>query len=55
VCRSHPIIDMFGSFPGSLGQRTTQDYRCEGADAIMESDAASLAVSAVRGSDPPLV
>jgi hypothetical protein len=31
-------IDMFGSFPGSLGLGQPQDYRSEGADAIMESD-----------------
>src|SRR6516164_11277206 len=28
---------MFGSFPGSLGRTTNQVYRCEGADAVMES------------------
>ncbi|HMD98256.1 MAG TPA: hypothetical protein VKM93_13125, partial [Terriglobia bacterium] len=36
-CKSHPIINMFGSFPGSLGRDHYQAYRLEGADAIMES------------------
>jgi hypothetical protein len=44
------VVDMFGSFPGSLGRTTNQVYRCEGADAVMGSkERDNLACGASRG------
>ncbi|HMD95940.1 MAG TPA: hypothetical protein VKM93_01225, partial [Terriglobia bacterium] len=48
VCKSHPIMNMFGSFPGAPWSRHNQVYRSEGADAIMESWKAALRYPSLR-------
>jgi hypothetical protein len=36
ACKSHPIINIVGSFPGILGLDSVQAYRFSGADGVME-------------------